>query len=97
MNRRVTLLFAVVAGAAVANLYWAQPLLELIASDLHVATTTGVPVGFGLLTCDNPQQARDRSGLPGAPEDKGREATLAALETAVLLRALREPKRRPGL
>ena len=56
---------------------------------LRVALDTGTPVGFGVLTCDTEQQARDRSGLPGAPEDKGREATLAALETALLLRDLR--------
>jgi 6,7-dimethyl-8-ribityllumazine synthase len=56
---------------------------------VRVALDTGTPVGFGVLTCDTEQQARDRSGLPGAPEDKGREATLAALETALLLRDLR--------
>jgi len=40
MSRRLTLLFAVAAGAAIGNLYWAQPLLSFIASDLHVATAT---------------------------------------------------------
>lgn len=34
----LTLLLAVVGGAAVGNLYWAQPLLPLIAGDLHVST-----------------------------------------------------------
>jgi 6,7-dimethyl-8-ribityllumazine synthase len=48
---------------------------------------TGVPVGFGLLTCDTEQQALDRAGLPGSAEDKGYEATAAALETAVTLSA----------
>jgi 6,7-dimethyl-8-ribityllumazine synthase len=52
----------------------------------RVALDTGVPVGFGLLTCDTEEQARDRSGLPGAREDKGHEATVAALATAVALR-----------
>jgi 6,7-dimethyl-8-ribityllumazine synthase len=52
----------------------------------RVALDTGTPVGFGLLTCDTEEQAFDRSGLPGSKEDKGREATLAALETALLLR-----------
>jgi 6,7-dimethyl-8-ribityllumazine synthase len=55
---------------------------------LRVSLDAGVPVGFGVLTCDTEQQALDRSGLPGAQEDKGREATLAALETAVILRTL---------
>jgi predicted MFS family arabinose efflux permease len=40
MRRGLTFLFAVAAGAAVANLYWAQPLLGLIAADLDVTTAT---------------------------------------------------------
>lgn len=55
----------------------------------RIALDTGVPVGFGLLTCDTEHQARARAGLPGSAEDKGREATLAALETALTLRGLR--------
>lgn len=55
----------------------------------RVALDTGVPVGFGVLTCDTDEQAIARSGLPGSEEDKGREATLAAIETAVLLREVR--------
>jgi len=50
-----------------------------------VAERTGVPVGFGVLTCENEQQALDRAGLPGSPEDKGYEAAAAALATAVVL------------
>lgn len=40
MTRRLTLLFAVAGGAAVGNLYWAQPLLHLIARDLDATTAT---------------------------------------------------------
>jgi predicted MFS family arabinose efflux permease len=40
MTRRLTFLFAVAGGAAVGNLYWAQPLLDLIARDLHASPTT---------------------------------------------------------
>jgi 6,7-dimethyl-8-ribityllumazine synthase len=54
----------------------------------EVAVTTGVPVGFGVLTCDDDAQARDRSGLPGSHEDKGHEAASAAVATAVTLRDL---------
>ena len=43
------------------------------------------PVGFGLLTCDDEQQAIDRSGLPGSREDKGAEAAQAALAMAASL------------
>ena len=31
-----------------------------------VSVLTGRPVGFGVLTCDNEQQALDRAGLPGS-------------------------------
>jgi 6,7-dimethyl-8-ribityllumazine synthase len=55
----------------------------------RVALDSHTPVGNGVLTCDTEGQARDRSGLPGAHEDKGREAVLAALDTAVTLRRLR--------
>jgi len=55
----------------------------------RVALDTGVPVGFGLLTCDDEQQALDRAGLPDSHEDKGWEATAAALVTAQTLRQVR--------
>lgn len=51
----------------------------------RVSVDTGVPVGFGVLTCDDEQQALDRAGLPGSKEDKGHEAAAAALATAVAL------------
>ncbi|MDO4917073.1 MAG: 6,7-dimethyl-8-ribityllumazine synthase [Rothia sp. (in: high G+C Gram-positive bacteria)] len=51
----------------------------------EVSSRTKKPVGFGVLTCDNEQQALDRAGLVGSSEDKGFEATAAALETAVIL------------
>ena len=53
-----------------------------------VSVLTGRPVGFGVLTCDNEQQALDRAGLPGSSEDKGYEATAAALQTAATLKRL---------
>lgn len=55
----------------------------------RVALDTGVPVGFGLLTCDDEQQALDRAGLPTSSEDKGAVAAQAALATARTLRSLR--------
>lgn len=51
-----------------------------------VAVQTGVPVGFGVLTCDDDQQALDRAGLPGSKEDKGSEAAQAAIATVLALR-----------
>jgi 6,7-dimethyl-8-ribityllumazine synthase len=55
----------------------------------RVAVDTGVPIGFGLLTCETTEQALDRCGLPGSSEDKGREAAMAAVETALQLRKVR--------
>lgn len=52
----------------------------------RVALDTGVPIGFGLLTCDTDAQALDRAGLDGSKEDKGKEAVNAALATWLTLR-----------
>jgi len=54
----------------------------------RVALDHTVAVGFGVLTCDDDQQALDRAGLEGSKEDKGYEATAAALATARVLREL---------
>ena len=37
----------------------------------RVALDTGVPVGFGLLTCDDEEQALDRAGLDGSQRGQG--------------------------
>jgi 6,7-dimethyl-8-ribityllumazine synthase len=55
----------------------------------RVALDTGKPVGFGVLTLENEEQGLDRAGLRGSKEDKGAEATDAALRTALTLRAIR--------
>jgi 6,7-dimethyl-8-ribityllumazine synthase len=55
----------------------------------RVALDERTPVGNGVLTCDTRAQAVDRSGAPGSVEDKGAEACLAALHTAVALSELR--------
>jgi 6,7-dimethyl-8-ribityllumazine synthase len=55
---------------------------------MQVGVTTGIPIGFGVLTCDNDPQALDRAGLPDSREDKGYEATQAALSTLVAIRDL---------
>jgi 6,7-dimethyl-8-ribityllumazine synthase len=45
----------------------------------RVQLDSSVPIGFGLLTVANEQQALDRAGLPGSKEDKGAEAVEAAI------------------
>jgi 6,7-dimethyl-8-ribityllumazine synthase len=62
----------------------------------RVALDEGTPVGNGVLTCDTEDQALNRSGRPGAHEDKGYDAATAAVETAVVLRGLRAPSRSTG-
>ena len=52
----------------------------------RAALESGVPVGFGVLTCDSFDQAIDRAG--GKAGNKGAEAALAALEMSNLLKRL---------
>jgi 6,7-dimethyl-8-ribityllumazine synthase len=54
----------------------------------RVALDHRTAVGFGVLTCDTDEQALDRAGLEGSREDKGYEATAAALATARTLRSV---------
>lgn len=54
----------------------------------RVALDTGVPVGFGLLTCDTEEQALARAGLWHSAESKGQEAAEAALMTVQTLRSV---------
>ena len=58
----------------------------VIGPGLYLAAT---PIGNGVLTCESLGQALDRCGLPDSAEDKGWEATVAALDTALVLRELR--------
>jgi 6,7-dimethyl-8-ribityllumazine synthase len=55
----------------------------------RVSLDESTPVGNGVLTVNTEEQALDRCGLPGSSEDKGFEACVAALDTAVVLRDLR--------
>jgi 6,7-dimethyl-8-ribityllumazine synthase len=57
----------------------------------RVALDARTPVGNGVLTCDTVESALDRCGLPGSSEDKGWEAVVAALDTALVLRSLSQP------
>lgn len=64
---------------------------QLLASDvgsalMRLQMETGVPVAWGILTPDTQDQALDRAGLKHG--NKGREAALAALETASVISQL---------
>jgi 6,7-dimethyl-8-ribityllumazine synthase len=56
----------------------------------RVALDESTPVGNGVLTCESERQAIERAGFAESVEDKGAESTVAALETALRLRELRE-------
>ena len=47
---------------------------------MSVSLARGKPIGFGVLTVDTVTQAIARSGIAGSSEDKGFDATVAALE-----------------
>lgn len=53
---------------------------------LEAGLSTGVPVLFGVLTCDTDEQALDRAG--GTSGNKGADVALAAIEMANLLSQL---------
>jgi 6,7-dimethyl-8-ribityllumazine synthase len=55
----------------------------------RVSLDAGTPVANGVLTTNNEEQALDRAGLPSSAEDKGAQATAAALSAALTLRQLR--------
>ena len=59
----------------------------------RVGLDAGIAVGNGVLTCDTEEQALDRCGLPSSAEDKGFQACVAALQTALVLRDLRQTPR----
>ena len=59
---------------------------------LQAGLATGVPILFGVLTCDTDEQALDRAG--GKAGNKGADVALAALEMADLMRQLANHSRR---
>ncbi len=67
------------------------PHFDLIASEAakglaQAAVSSGVPVSFGVLTCDTMEQAIDRAG--GKAGNKGWDAALAAIDLVSLLKRL---------
>jgi 6,7-dimethyl-8-ribityllumazine synthase len=59
---------------------------QVAAGILQASLSSGIPVTFGVLTCQSMDQALDRAG--GKAGNKGVEATLAAIEMSNLLRTL---------
>lgn len=55
----------------------------------RIALDESTPIGNGVLTTNDQQQAIDRAGFRDSVEDKGGEAMAAALDAALTLRRLR--------
>ena len=86
----VVCLGAVIQGETTHHEYISHQVAEGIRT---AAVQTGVPVAFGVLTCQNRDQALSRSQPEGTgrrfkARNKGHEAALAALETLATLRAI---------
>ncbi len=58
----------------------------------HAAQTTGIPMGFGVLTTDNLEQAIERAG--GKSGNKGWDAAMSAIEMANLFSTSEKKKRK---
>jgi 6,7-dimethyl-8-ribityllumazine synthase len=70
----------------------ATPHFEYIAAETtkgiaQISLQTGIPLTFGIITCDNLEQAIERAGSKAG--NKGIDAARAAIEMADLLRQLR--------
>jgi 6,7-dimethyl-8-ribityllumazine synthase len=81
----VVCLGAVIQGETTHHEYISHQVAEGIRT---AAAQSGVPVAFGVLTCQNHELALARSS--GNGRNKGHEAALAALETLAALRAIDE-------
>jgi 6,7-dimethyl-8-ribityllumazine synthase len=79
----VICLGAVIQGATTHHEYINS---QVAAGIMALTRETGIPVTFGVITCESMEQALDRAG--GKVGNKGTEATLAAIEMISLLKQL---------
>lgn len=73
----------VITGETTHDQYICQSVVQGLTS---ITCATGMPVGFGVLTCQNLEQARQRAG--GALGNKGEETMAATIEIANSLQNL---------
>lgn len=81
----VVCLGAVIQGQTTHHEYINQ---QVAAGLAQASLSSGVPVTFGVLTCQSMEQAIDRAG--GKAGNKGNEAALAAIEMISVLRQLND-------
>ena len=79
----VVALGCVITGETTHDRYICQSVSEGLT---NLTLQTGVPIAFGVLTCQTMEQAESRAG--GEHGNKGREAMHAAIQTAHIIRGL---------
>ncbi len=79
----VVALGCIITGETTHDQYIAHAVASGIAQSI---VETGVPIAFGVLTCQTLEQAAERAG--GCKGNKGEEAMLAAIESARALEAI---------
>ena len=87
----IVALGCLISGETTHDQYLAQSVTQGLTA---VIAETGVPVAFGVLTCQNMEQAKARSidAASSGGTNKGAEAMIAAIESVQTLRAIRETK-----
>lgn len=85
----IVALGCIISGETTHDQYIAQAVASGLTS---IAAQSGLPIAFGVLTCQTIDQARARAG--GDKGNKGAEAMIAAIETAQTIRALRSSRGR---
>ncbi len=79
----VVCLGAVIQGATTHHQYINS---QVAAGIMSASRTSGIPITFGVITCESMEQAIDRAG--GKVGNKGQEATEAAIEMIALRRQI---------
>ena len=91
----IVALGCIITGQTTHDQYLAAAVTQGLA---EITVSTGVPIAFGVLTCQNMDQARERAGLSppqsGKPAmNKGAEAMIAAIEAANAIQSIQSSSR----
>ena len=94
----IVALGCILTGETTHDQYIAQSVTQGLTA---ITVKTGVPIAFGVLTCQSIEQARARAGLTQrsgshGSVNKGVEAMQAAIAVAMAVRAIRERDRSVG-
>lgn len=75
----------IIAGETNHDQYIAQSVVQGLTA---ITLETGIPIAFGVLTCQTIEQARARSTSTGSQANKGAEAMTAAIQSAATIRMI---------